>query len=446
MRFKLRSLLTIFSGVVQLAFAVTTWPSSIDELEDIMLLNTGYNARELSFTVSPCSFQPTPGQLPAAGLVRTAFHDMITANVAGPGLGGLDASIAYELSGVYALSNSGPGFNSSLTYLSQFFSSQASMSDLIALGLYTAVRGCGGPNVAVRAGRIDATQAGPTGVPAPTDSAQSLQSAFSRVGFSTQDMIKVVACGHTLGGVDSAELPSAVPSNAPNGVAGFDSTQANFDNKVAYEFVTNQTNNPLVVGPTQFASDARVFKSDGGVTIGLMSNADNFQSSCASVLQKLIDTVPSTVTLSDPIQAYDVKPANLELAVTNGGTELNFTGEIRVKTTTRSVEKVELQCKDRMGQNTFAIETTVAGSAAGYDDLFTVLCFRCKRIAVVLIRSSSTVSPSPFRPFLLFPHSLSSSPTPLAKSRLLTITGLTSLCRMYVFGKRLPVASTLLAI
>ena len=72
--------------------AAPTWPSPMDELEDIMLLNTGYRARGFAVAVTPCSFSAqVPGRVAAAEWVRTAFHDMATGNVF-TGLGGLDAS------------------------------------------------------------------------------------------------------------------------------------------------------------------------------------------------------------------------------------------------------------------------------------------------------------------------------------------------------------------
>jgi catalase (peroxidase I) len=61
----------------------------------------------------------------------------------------------------------------------------------------------GGPKINFRGGRIDAKQPDPTGVPQPQDSLQSHTAAFVRAGFSAVEMIQLVACGHTLGGVQS---------------------------------------------------------------------------------------------------------------------------------------------------------------------------------------------------------------------------------------------------
>jgi hypothetical protein len=175
------------AGVLQYgATAVPTWPSSVDELEDIMLLNTGYRARGFAAPVTPCAGNLGPARIAGAEHVRTAFHDMATGSVF-TGVGGLDASIIFELTGT---DNVGPAFNTTLTSYAPFLSSRSSMADLIALGLYTAVRSCGGPVVPIRAGRADAAAAGPPGVPLPQNAIGILTNQFARVGFNTTEMSK----------------------------------------------------------------------------------------------------------------------------------------------------------------------------------------------------------------------------------------------------------------
>jgi hypothetical protein len=46
--------------------------------------------------------------------------------------------------------------------------------------------------IQLRAGRIDATAPGPTGVPRPQDSLAIATAAFAKAGFSQTDMIKAV--------------------------------------------------------------------------------------------------------------------------------------------------------------------------------------------------------------------------------------------------------------
>ncbi|KAL8996539.1 MAG: hypothetical protein Q9188_006548 [Gyalolechia gomerana] len=380
----------------RLGAAAPTWPSSMDELEDIMMLNTGYRARAFAAPVTPCGFSAFgPGRIAAAEWVRTAFHDMATGNVY-LGNGGLDASIVFELGG----DNPSPDFDTTLTTFVPFLSSRSSMSDIIAMGMYTAVRSCGGPIIPVKTGRIDATEAGPPGVPQPQNSLVTFQNQFSRMGFDTTQMIAVVACGHTLGGVKSKNFPQVVPAgSAPNDFKEFDSTAidstAKFDEKIASDYVAETSTDPLVVGPAKAAgrdSDFRVFNSDGNATISSMADPATFQSTCQAMLQKMIEVVPATVTLTDPIVPYDVKPVALQLTLEAGGSEIQFAGEIRVRTTSRpasQISSVQLVYKDRTGGSdcgTCKITATSKGTAAGFDDSFTFYAFSSR------IPSQSSVS------------------------------------------------------
>ena len=167
--------------------------------------------------------------------------------------------LSNELTGVAGNDNAGPAFNNALTFLQRFYSTESSVSDLIALALCTAVRGCGGPSIPIRSGRVDATAADALGVPKVNDTQQGFISGFSRMGFNSQDMIKMVACGHSLGGVNAAQFPQIVPPGTrTNDVANFDNTTATFNNAVTVNFVNNRTVNPLVAGPRDTASDASI--------------------------------------------------------------------------------------------------------------------------------------------------------------------------------------------
>ena len=366
--------------------AAPTWPASTDELEDIMLLNTGYRARGFAAPVTPCSFSAAgAGRVAAAEYIRTAFHDMATGNIYF-GTDGLDASIIFELGGGTGDQgdNIGPAFPTTLTSQAPFFSSRSSMADIIALGLVTAVRSCSGPAVAFKAGRIDATEAGPVGVPLPQNSLFTFQNQFARMGFDSTQMIQVIACGHTLGGVHASNFPSIVPpGTSPDNVKHFDST-TKFDEKIASEYAAGKSTDPLVSGPATASgrdSDYRVFNSDGNVTITAMADPATFQSTCKALLQQMIEVVPDGVVLTDPIVPYDVKPTALQLTLLSGGTNLGFTGEIRVRTTTRAanlIKSVDLVYKDRTGGSSCGackISTTVKGTTSGFDDSFTFYGF-----------------------------------------------------------------------
>ncbi|EFQ96906.1 WSC domain-containing protein 2 [Nannizzia gypsea CBS 118893] len=360
------------------ALALPTWPSAVDELEDLMFLNTGYHARGFSAGVTPCSFSKQgPSRIASAEWVRTAFHDMATGNVF-TGVGGLDASIVFELGGRGG-ENIGAGFNTTLETFTPFFSTRSSMADLIALGVRTAVRSCGGPVIQVKAGRVDATARGPIGVPVPENSQGTFINQFTRTGFDIADMIAVTACGHTMGGVHASNFPQIViPGSAPEDFQLFDSTAA-FDEKVAVDFVGGVTGNPLTSSTAkrnQRDSDTKVFTADQNVTIKALADQATFRTTCARVLQKMIEVVPAGVNLTEPLEPYEVKPSGLQLYLAGNGSTISFTGEIRVRTTVRpatSIAKVELVYKDRMGGSSCGscvISTEYKGAAEGFDDSF----------------------------------------------------------------------------
>lgn len=366
-------------GAAGHVLAAPTWPSEIDELEEIMFQLTSFRARKFAGTVSPCTNEASgPGRQNAAEWLRTAFHDMATANTFFD-IGGLDGSLQYELN---SGENTGPGHKTTLEFMSTFLSKRSSLADLIALGVYTSVRSCGGPAVPFRAGRIDATERGPTGVPQPQNSILTFQQQFERIGFTNEEMIQVTACGHTLGGVHSQEFPDIVPPGRfENDNAGLDGSVAVFDNKVVTEYLNGSTANPLVIGPAvniNKHSDFKVYNSDGNATMEALADADTFQNVCKLVLQKMIDVVPANVALTDPIEPYLVKPVNLQLSLATGGTSLRFTGFIRVKTTDLpedNIETVVLTYKDReggsnCGSGSCIITTTVQGVGQGFDDTF----------------------------------------------------------------------------
>jgi hypothetical protein len=201
------------------------------------------------------------------------------------------------------------------------------------------------------------------------------------MGFDTPEMIAAVACGHTLGGVHAVNFPTIViPGTAPDDFQRLDGTDV-YDSKVAADFVAGTTTNPLVVGPSQSNgrdSDRRIFIADGNVTITALADPAEFASRCATILQKMIEVIPSGTVLTDPIVPYDIKPTGMQLTLLEGGGEMLFAGEIRVRTTIRpasQISSVQLAYKDRTGGDdcgSCTIDTTPKGAAAGFDDSFTV--------------------------------------------------------------------------
>ncbi|CZR57380.1 related to beta-1,3 exoglucanase precursor [Phialocephala subalpina] len=382
-------LIAIFSG---LGSAQPTWPSSIDELEDVMFLNTGYKNRGFAAHITPCSFSEFgAGRQTAAEWLRIGFHDMATTNVFFEPHGGIDASIAYELNDG---ENVGAGFNTTLHTYAGFFNSRLPVSDLIALGVYSSVRGCGGPIVPIRGGRVDATAAGPLGVPQPQNGQGTFTNQFARMGFNVTDMIQMTACGHTLGGVHAGDFNNIVaPGTAPDDFQLFDTTPE-FDNLIATRYISGNDTDALAVGISTASgrnSDFAVFTADKNVTLQAMTNAATFNSMCTSILQRMIETVPPTVNLSAVISPYEVKPSGLQLTLLSGGTQLTFSGDVRVRTTSRTVSSVQVVYTDRNGAAGGTISTTLSGTANGFDDSFSFYGFSVNIPATTSISSFTVV-------------------------------------------------------
>ncbi|KAL7784529.1 heme peroxidase [Trichoderma ceciliae] len=315
------------------------WPNAkIDLLETMLYEQQGFGAGNSPATfIVPCGkVDFGTGRNGAAEWLRTAYHDMATADVAA-GTGGIDASIGFE---VNRNENLGIGFNETLVNLAAFLTPRSSMADLIALGALFAANGCSNGSVEIpyRAGRVDATGPGPTGVPAPEQSLDEHIGSFKKQGFTQEEMIGLVACGHTLGGVHGVDFPEIVPViNDPatdDNTQTFDTTNSGFtafDNTVAVQFVNNVTQNPLAFGHNETTrSDARIFGSDGGKVIGRMASSPAyFFQTCQKLLERMINTVPEGVTLTEPIQPITVKPSKLFATINSNGT-MTMSGSIRL--------------------------------------------------------------------------------------------------------------------
>ena len=70
------------------------------------------------------------------------------------------------------------------------------MADLLTAAAYFALRKCGGPAIDVRAGRVDAQEAGTFGAPDPTESFHVHRMKFERANRTQSQMIQMIACGH----------------------------------------------------------------------------------------------------------------------------------------------------------------------------------------------------------------------------------------------------------
>ncbi|KIK56945.1 hypothetical protein GYMLUDRAFT_173768 [Collybiopsis luxurians FD-317 M1] len=277
-------------GLVQ-SFSTFQWPNPLLSYADQQLYEG-----PLEVLAEGCP--PRDNSTIPAQWLRIAYHDMSTHNV-DDGTGGLDASIQYELD---RSQNVGEGMLDSLNDFNGFgiVSPFFGMADVIALGAVLAVAGCGGPFVPFSAGRVDATEAGPPTVPEPQQDLASHTESFRRQGFTPTEMIALVACGHTLGGVRQVDFPLVVTDNSTI-LQTFDTTPA-FDTAVVSEYLQNTTQNPLVVGPNVTTrSDFRIFSSDGNVTMQSLLSPANFNQTCSSLFERMLNTVPSNVNLTDPI-------------------------------------------------------------------------------------------------------------------------------------------------
>ncbi len=201
------------------------------------------------------------------------------------------------------------------------------VSDLIALGVVTAVGNCGGPLISMKTGRIDATVAGPSGVPEPETAIQPTLNQFANAGFNNGDTIALTACGHSMGGVHRNSFPQVVPASAigPNNADGrvaFDETVAAFDIGTVNDYVhgTGAKGGPLVTTTNvTVQSDLRLYSADGNATIKQLSQSSSyFEGQCSGVMQRMIETIPCCTPLStpvDPTTTTNLQPAALYLSV-----------------------------------------------------------------------------------------------------------------------------------
>ncbi|KAM0376741.1 hypothetical protein ACHAPY_007291 [Fusarium culmorum] len=308
------------------------WPSKFDYLEDLQYNQGGYNKFGFADALITCTFgNSQPGRQNSAEWIRTAFHDAVTHD-AKAGTGGLDASIFWETT---RAENPGKAWNNTFGFFDGFYNQRASAADLIALGTVVATGGCSGPDVPFRAGRIDAGKPGPSGVPEPSTNLKETFAAFQKAGFTKEDMTTMVACGHALGGVHSVDFPDATGIKAdPNNDTSvpFQKDISSFHNGVVTEYLDGTTKNPLVVAKNNtLNSDKRIFDNDRA-TMKKLSTKQGFNTMCADIFARMIDTVPKSVQLSDVISPYDVKPYVTELSLNSKG-KIVFKGSVRLMTT-----------------------------------------------------------------------------------------------------------------
>ncbi|KAF8186683.1 heme peroxidase [Pholiota molesta] len=307
------------------------WPSPQYEALESFLWEGGDSrvGFPLSLLVTACRTRSdSPGSVGAQWL-RFAYHDMATHNVT-DGTGGLDASIFYELD---RPENVG---NGQVLTAADFFGTATkyvSRADVIAFGTTWSIAACGGPVLKYRGGRKDAAGPRMPGVPEPDQTLTTHVEKFRLQGFNATEMIQLVACGHTIGGVRSVDFPQVVTANAsdPSGIVlqDFDTTP-HFDTAIITEYLDGTTQNPLVVPASNvsFASDLRIFASDGNVTMKSLASPTSFSDTCATMITRMLNTVPADTQLTDEIELLPVKVRDAFITVVNS--QLVFITSLRL--------------------------------------------------------------------------------------------------------------------
>ncbi|KAJ7650852.1 heme peroxidase [Roridomyces roridus] len=323
-----------------LGVAVFHWPDPmLDTLEDSLYVNHFSPASTFALN---CTARDN--STIAAQWLRLAYHDMATHN-ATTGLGGMDGSIAFEYT---RAQNIGPGMAESLIDFAVSPNQYVGMSDFIAMGAVNAVIGCGGgPVIPFRGGRKDATEAGPATVPEPQQDLASHIDSFKDQGFNETEMISLVACGHSFGGVRKVDFPLIVTEDVPTGIQTF-ASKIGFDNTVVTEYLSGSTENVLVVGSNvSTRSDLRIFSSDNNATMQRLASLDTFNQVCADLIGRMIDTVPSDVQLTEPIEPFDYK-VTLDTMLFPQGGSLAFLTTLRIIENGKN-QTVTLFWKERTG-------------------------------------------------------------------------------------------------
>ncbi|RDW92072.1 hypothetical protein BP5796_01466 [Coleophoma crateriformis] len=347
----------------------------MEEMEHIMVDNGGTNSDGFVAAITPCSnyvgFASNAtirGEQTSAQWVRIVFHDFVTANLAA-GTGGLDASVAFESN---RAENAGLFINDTIQFMAPTISAYLSMADNLALGIVVSVTTCGGSDTGIplRAGRIDATEAGPAGVPEPTTDLNTALAQFAAAGFNQSDTIGVTACGHSLGRIHYFNFPTIVDESFVtdtnlDGGEGFDTIPDVFDSSVVHEYLnsTGQLGGPLVTAPNVTdRSDLRLYISDKNATMQAISEEAAFQKTCYSLFERMINTVPSTVTLSDPVTHLTWKAVDVALDINSTGS-VSISGLIRhLYTTETPPSTVSYTTGSSTGNSTVQLSTTVNGT------------------------------------------------------------------------------------
>jgi len=100
----------------------------------------------------------------------------------------------------------------------------------------------------------------------------------------------------------------------------------------AKDFVSNSTQNVLVVGTNVTTrSDLWIFNADGGNLMQKMAaSAEFFSLTCQTLLERMINTVPRGVQLTDIITPIRIKPTLLDIILMPETKTMTIWGSVRV--------------------------------------------------------------------------------------------------------------------
>ncbi|KAF8193457.1 heme peroxidase [Pholiota molesta] len=322
----MRQGLPLFTAwLVVVSFGLTRgyqWPSPQYEALESFLWEGGDNrvGNPIALLVDNC--RTRGGDVPTASVgaqwLRFAYHDMATHNIT-DGTGGLDASIFYELDRPENVGNgqvltAADFFGSATKYVSHHALIQFTRRRRHRLRSYLGHCRMRRARSQVPRGRKDATGPRMPGVPEPNQTLATHVEKFRLQGFNATEMIQLVACGHTIGGVQSVDFPEVVKANAsdPSAVvlADFDTTPQ-FDITIVTEYLDGTTQNPLVV-PASNRWECN----------------DEKANTCATVIERMLNTVPSNTQLTEEIELLPVKVRNALITVVNS--QLLFITSLRL--------------------------------------------------------------------------------------------------------------------
>ncbi|KAJ7330297.1 heme peroxidase [Mycena albidolilacea] len=169
-------------------------------------------------------------------------------------LGRLDVSIRFPEEQA-RVENVADGSNNTLRIVGPVANRYVSLADVLTLAAIAAIENWfvspslphllssysthllpGGPSIPFRGGRIDVAAPNALGVPQLQEDLATHTATFKWQRFSKMEMIGLLVCGHTFGGVVHLPFPDVVPdlndTSNTQSVAHFNGTPVGFDNSV----------------------------------------------------------------------------------------------------------------------------------------------------------------------------------------------------------------------